>query len=129
MNPRFTPLRRAALLASFALALAIGTTQSAAAATAEDCQALLTQLGADTTAASPSFSNQKDVTGLVAKVDLASTELSLGDTDDAASKLGDYRTKLAALATAPKPKVEPTVAAGLEATSQQAVDCISSIAP
>jgi hypothetical protein len=53
------------------------------------------------------------VDGLVAKLDAASAKLAAGKNTDAVAKLVDFQTTLNALATAPKPKVDPVVAQAL----------------
>ena len=103
------------------------TAPRASAATVEECQQQLTALSGDTQAASGSFSNTKDVTGLVAKVDAAFMDLTAGKNADALLKLDDYEAKLIQLATAPKPKVDPAVAASLIAEAEAASTCITSI--
>jgi acyl-coenzyme A synthetase/AMP-(fatty) acid ligase len=68
------------LVAMLAAALAVGgiAVSTASAQTAEDCQALLTQLRADTVAAESSFTNEGDFTSAVAKLDAASAKLVEG---------------------------------------------------
>ena len=116
----------AALVAAFAFGgLAVGT--AAGAATAEDCQAQLATLRSDTAAAETSFTNANSVTGLVGKLDAASTKLADGKNADAVDKLGDFQTTLNALATAPKPKVDATTAQALTAEAQGVTDCVAAI--
>jgi hypothetical protein len=100
----------------------------ASAATVEECQLQLVALNDDTLAAAGSFSNTKDVTGLVGKVDAASMDLTAGKNADALLKLEDFEAKLTDLAAAPKPKVDPAAAAVLIAESEEAAACIGSIA-
>jgi hypothetical protein len=80
-----------------------------------------------TLAARASFTSQKDVGGLVAKVDAGSAKLAAGKNGDAVAKLVDFQTTLNALATAPKPKVDPAVAQALSAEAQGVVACINEI--
>lgn len=74
-----------------------------------------------------SFTNVQDVDRVDAKLDDASAKLAAGKNDDAARKLVDFQTKLTALATAPKPKVDPAVADALAAEAQGVIDCIEAI--
>jgi hypothetical protein len=93
----------------------------------EECQAKLATLRSDTVAAEGSFTNAKDFNGLVAKLDAASAKLPAGKRADAVEKLVDFQTTLNALATAAKPKVDPTVAATLSGEAQGVIDCINAI--
>ena len=116
----------AALVAALTFGgLAVGT--AAGAATAEDCQAQLATLSADTLAAETSFTNAKSVTSLTSKVDAASVKLAEGKNADAVQKLVDFQTTLGSLATAAKPKVEFGTAQTLTAEAQGVIDCINSI--
>jgi hypothetical protein len=81
----------------------------------------------DTLAAQASFTSQNDVGGPVAKVDAASAKLAVGKNTDAVAKLVDFQTTLNALATAPKPEVDPAVARALSAEAQGVVVCINEI--
>ena len=65
--------------------------------------------------------------GLLAKLDAASAKLAAGKTTDAVGKLVDFQTTLNALATAPKPKVDPAVAQALSADARGVVVCINEI--
>jgi hypothetical protein len=47
---------------------------------------------------------------------------------DAVQKLVDFEVSLTALSSAPKPKLEPAVAAELGAEAQGVVDCLVSLA-
>ena len=115
----------AVLAASLAfVGLAVGT---ASATTVEDCQAQLATLRADTVAAQSSFTNEKSVTGEVAKLDDASAKLAEGKNADAVQKLVDFQSTLTSLATAAKPKVDPTTAQTLDAEAQAVIDCINAI--
>jgi len=110
-------------------ALLTATAPSASATTIEECQAQLSTLRTSTVAANDSFTNpDKDWTGLLGKIDAASAELADGKNADALLKLDRYQAKLTELASAPKPKVDPAVAATLSAEAEQAAACISSIA-
>jgi hypothetical protein len=112
----------AALLAFGAIAAA-----PASATTVGECQAKLATLTSDTVAAQSSFTNQKDVTGLLGKLDAAAAKLSQGKNADAIQKLVDFQTTLNALASAAKPKVDAGVAQALSAEAQGVIDCISAI--
>jgi hypothetical protein len=79
-------------------------------------------------AAQASFTNQKDVEGLVAKVDAASAKLAAGKNTDAVAKLADFQTTLNTHAAAPKPKVDPAAAEALSAEAQDVIVCINELA-
>jgi hypothetical protein len=79
----------------------------------------------NTLVAQPSFTNQKDLSGLVAKLDAASAKLAAGKTTDAVAKLVDFQTTPNALVVAPKPKVDPPVAQALSAEGQGVIVCIN----
>jgi hypothetical protein len=100
---------------------------AASAATVDECQDQLMTLRDNTLAAQASFTNQKDVDGLVAKVEAASAKLAADKNTDAVAKLVDFQTTLNALAAAPKPKVDPAVAQALSAEAQGVIVCINEI--
>ena len=100
---------------------------TASAATTQECQAQLSQLRADTVAAQSSFVNAKDFNGAVGKLDAAAVKLGAGKNADAAAKLMDFQNLLTALATAPKPKVDPAVATTLHNEAEGVIDCINGI--
>jgi hypothetical protein len=112
-----------------AAALVVGgvAVETASAQTTEDCQALLTQLSADTVAAGTSFTNEKSVTSAATKLDTASAKLAEGKNADAVQKLVDFQTQLTALSTAAKPKLDPATAQALIAEAQGVIDCINAI--
>jgi anionic cell wall polymer biosynthesis LytR-Cps2A-Psr (LCP) family protein len=112
----------AALLAFSAVAVG-----SASASTVEECQDRLTTLRANTVAAETSFDNAKSFNNLVEKLDAAAAKLAEGKNADAVQKLVDFQTTLNALATAPKPKVDPAVAQSLVVDAQGVIDCINMI--
>jgi anionic cell wall polymer biosynthesis LytR-Cps2A-Psr (LCP) family protein len=112
----------AALLAFSAVAVG-----SASASTVEECRDKLTMLRANTVAAETSFANPKSFNNLVEKLDAAAAKLAEGKNADAVQKLVDFQTTLNALATAPKPKVDPAVAQSLIAAAQGVIDCINMI--
>jgi hypothetical protein len=117
------------LVAVLAATLAVGgvAVSTAAATTVEDCQSQLATLRADTVAAESSFTNEQSFTNAVAKLDDASAKLVEGKNADAVQKLVDYQTLLNALATAPKPKLDPATAQALIAEAQGVIDCINAI--
>jgi hypothetical protein len=98
---------------------------AASATTVDECQGQLMTLQQDTLAAHDSFTNGKDVDGLVAKVSAASEKLAAGKNTDAVAKLVDFQTTLNALATAPKSKVDPAAAHALSAEAEGIVVCIN----
>ena len=108
-------------------AAAVTGVSNANATTQSECQAQLAQLRADTLAAQSSFTNTKDFTGAVGKVDGAVRELDKGKYVDAVTKLGDFQKLLGQLAGADKPKLDPATAGALSAEAQGAIDCISAI--
>jgi hypothetical protein len=100
----------------------------ASATTVDECQGRLMTLRDNTLAAQASFTSQKDVEGLVAKVDAASAKLAAGKSTDAVAKLVDFQTTLHTLAAAPKPKVDPAAAEALSAEAQDVIVCINELA-
>jgi hypothetical protein len=110
--------RLLAVLAAF-VALSAVAVGSASATTLEECEAEL--------AAQASFTNPKDVDGLLGKLDAASAKLDQGKNADALAKLVDYQSTLNPLAGAAKPKVDPAVAQTLSADAQGVIDCINAI--
>jgi hypothetical protein len=100
---------------------------AASATTVDECQGQLLTLRDNTLAAQASFTNQKDVGGLLAKLDAASAKLAAGKNTDAVAKLVDFQTTLNTLAAAPKPKVDAAVAQALSAEAQGAIGCINEI--
>ena len=121
-----TAIRLTVVLAAL-LAFAAMAAAPASASTVEECQAKLATLRADTVAAGESITNAKDFNGSVTKLDAASAKLTAGKNADAVEKLVDFQTTLNALATAPKPKVDPTVAGTLSGEAQGVIDCINAI--
>jgi hypothetical protein len=120
---------RACLLSVAAAALVfVAGVGTASAATVEECQAQLATLRSDTVAAAPSFANPKDAAALVAKLDETAEKLAAGKNADAAAKLAEYQARLNALATAPKPKIDPALAQTLAAQAQGVAACIDAIA-
>jgi hypothetical protein len=100
---------------------------AASATTVDECQGQLMTLRDNTLAAPTSFTNQKEIRGLVAKVEDASAKLAAGKNTDAVAKLVDFQTTLNTLAAAPKPKVDPAVAQALSDDAQGVIVCINEI--
>lgn len=82
---------------------------------------------APTVAPETSFTDPKSLNNLIEKLDAASVKLTEGKNADAVEKLVDFQTTLNALATAPKPKVDPAVAQSLTTEAQGVIDCINVI--
>jgi hypothetical protein len=118
--------RLVAVLAALLSLTAVGA-GAASATTVDECQGQLMTLRDNTLAAQASFTNQKDMDGLVAKVEAASAKLAAGKNTDAVAKLVDFQTTLNTLATAPKPKVDPAIAQALSAEAQSVIVCINEI--
>jgi hypothetical protein len=106
------------------MAVAVG---SSAASTVDECTAQLSELRSHTLNAESAFANAKDFTGLVGKLDAASADLAAGKNADAVQKLADFEAKLGALATAPKPKVDPVIASALATETEAVIACIEAI--
>lgn len=119
--------RRIAASLAVLLALTLLSISPAIAQTASGCDALLAQLRTDTVAAEGSFTNAKDFTGAIAKLDAADVKLDVGKDADAAAKVEDFQARLISLATAPKPKLDPAVAEQLAAEAQGVVECIGAL--
>src|SRR5918995_4058749 len=83
--------RLLAVLAALLSLNAVGA-GAASATTVDECQGQLMTLRYDTLAAQTSFTSQKDVGGLVAKVNAASEKLAAGKNTDAVVKLIDFQT-------------------------------------
>jgi hypothetical protein len=109
------------------LSLAAVGVGAASATTVDECQGQLMTLRYNTLAAQASFTNQKDMDGLVAKVEAASAKLAAGKNTDAVAKLVGFQTTLNTLAAAPKPKVAPAVAQALSDEAQAVIVCINEI--
>src|SRR4051812_12432010 len=73
------------------------------------------------------FLGRRDPQRSATKLDVAALKLSQGKNADAAAKVADYQSLLTALSTAPKPKLDPSVADRLVAEAQGVVDCINAI--
>lgn len=121
-------LTRLIVVLAALLSLQVVAAGAASASTAGDCQAQLTTLRGNTVDAQTSFTSQKDLTGLVAKLDAATTKLAAGKNADAVAKLSDFQTTLTLLATAPKPKfVNLGVAEALSTEAQGVINCVNAI--
>jgi hypothetical protein len=118
--------RLLAVLAALLSLTAVGAS-AASATTVDECRGQLIMLQDNTRAAQASFTSQKDIDGLVAKVEDASAKLAAGKNTDAVAKLVDFQTTLNTLAAAPKPKVDPAVAQALSADAQGVIVCINEI--
>ena len=114
------------VLAALVSLTAVGA-GAASATTVDVCQGQLMMLRDNTLAAEASFTNQKDIGGLVTKLDAASAKLAAGKNTDAVAKLVDFQTTLNTLATDPKPKVDPAVAQELSDDAQGVIYCINEI--
>ena len=114
------------VLAALVSLTAVGA-GAASATTVDVCQGQLMMLRDNTLAAQASFTNQKDIGGLVTKLDAASAKLAAGKNTDAVAKLVDFQTTLNTLATDPKPKVDPAVAQALSDDAQGVIYCINEI--
>ena len=113
-------IRVVTIVSAMLSALLVYAGAPASAATTDECQSMLATLRADTLDAAGSFASVKDLERTVAKFDAAAAKLSEGKQLDAILKLEDVQTSLNALASASKPKLDPTVAASL-------IDCINTI--
>ena len=111
-------LTRLFIVLAAVFSLSAVTAGGASATTIDECQAQLASLRGHT---------QENVTGLVPKVDAAAAKLAAGKNADAVQKLTDFQATLNALATAPKPKVDPQVAQTLGSDAQGVIDCINAI--
>jgi hypothetical protein len=118
------PTRLLTILAA-CLAFSAVAVGSASASTVEECQSQLATLRANTVAAETSFANENSFNNAVAKLDAASAKLAEGKNADAVQKLVDFQATVSALATAPKPKLDPAVAQPLIAETQAVIDCIN----
>ena len=120
-------LARLSVVLAAVLALMAVAVGSGAASTVEDCTAQLAELRTNTVNGESAFANAKDFTGLVGKLDAASTDLAAGKNADAVQKLRDFQAKLDALTTAPKPKVDPVIASALTRETEAVIGCIEGI--
>ena len=93
----------------------------AQAETLNNCQAKIADLRASTLAAK-TFTNAKDQTGLVGKLDSASLKLTQGKTVDATSNLTSFRDKVSTLAV--QGKLGQEEADALIAGANDAIACV-----
>ena len=113
----------------FALALAAATPIATlvggpASAQSSDCLTQIANLrSAAETIAISGKNADKDRSGLVGKLDSASTELSKGKNLDAANKLGDFRVKVGQLAAAGR--ISAADAASLTSQADSAIACLN----
>jgi len=120
------------LLAGIALSLllVLMATAPAQAQTAEECQAEIAQARAlltDTTNPDyvDSFTNEKDRTGLIGKLDSASSKLSQGKTQDALANLISVRDKVGTLVA--QGKLDPADGEVLLAAVNEAIACVEGL--
>lgn len=111
--------------AAISLSMAALLATPAHATTAAECQELIADLRADTTAA-PSLT-VKARTSLVGKAEAAAAKLHAGKVADSIVKLTDYDTTLAALHDAAKPKVSDEDFLLLDADVDAALQCVENI--
>jgi hypothetical protein len=118
-----------AMAASLAVLPGCGGTEDAAASgqaiEVSACQDAIATLRAQTLVVR--FAQARDQTGLVGKLDEASTKLSLGKLGDAVLKLGDYRLKVETLIAQGKifSSLDGTVTPQMLVDgAQAAIDCI-----
>ena len=113
------------LLLGLTLSLLMWVSASPAQAeTAEECQAKIADLRASTLAAQ-SFTNDKDQTGLVGKLDSASAKLTQGKTADAINSLTNFRDKVSTLAV--QGKLGQEEADTLTAGANDAIACVETL--
>lgn len=111
-----------------ALLAITGVVTAANATTTEDCQAKIDALKVQTASAELFGQNaEMNRTGLLGKLDEATTKLAEGKLADAIQKLTDFRTTVEELNAAAKPKVNPDDAVALIAGADDAIACINSL--
>lgn len=120
------------LLAGVALSLllVLMATAPAQAQTADECQAEIAQARAlltDTTNPDyvDSFTNEKDRTGLIGKLDSATSKLSQGKTQDALANLISVREKVGTLVA--QGKLDPADGEVLLAEVNEAIACVEGL--
>ena len=113
------------LLLGLTLSLLMWVSASPAqAATVDECQAKIADLRASTLAAQ-TFTNNKDQTGLVGKLDSASAKLTQGKTADAINNLTNFRDKVSTLAV--QGKLGQEDADTLTAGANDAIACVETL--
>lgn len=117
-------MRRLTRLLLVVLAVALVAVPAASATTVEECQAEIAALRADT-ATVTTFTNERDRTGLLGKLDNASLALDKGKYAGAIQKLNDYRSKVETLGSTGKLGADD--AARLDAAAEDAIACIEAI--
>jgi len=119
------------LLVGLTLSLLLWVTASPAQAeTVEKCQAEIAQVNSllsdrDNPDYVDSFTNEKDRTGLIGKLDSASTKLSRGKTDDALVNLTSFRDKVSDLAA--QDKLDDADAEVLNREINDAIACVETL--
>ena len=122
-----TSLKLSLIVVGGALSAVLIPTGAASATTTQECETQLATLRTDTVAAQSSFSNQTSFTHEVGKLDATAAKLAEGKNADAVQKLADFQSTLNALATAPKPKVDPYTAETLGNEAQGVINCVNTI--
>jgi hypothetical protein len=121
-DPEGNVMRRKMLAAALLAATAGGVIATPAhATTVSECQLLIQSLEADT--------DEGGLFKLADKAGAAVSKLDQGKIDDALQKLHDYHATLEALRSAPKVKVDPDLAASLDAEVDSAIACVAGISP
>jgi hypothetical protein len=90
----------------------------------EGCQDKIADLRASTLAAQ-TFTNDKDQTGLIGKLDSASTKLEQGKTEDGIKNLTDFSDKVSTLAG--QGKLDQAEADALVVDANEAIACIMAL--
>ena len=115
-----------ALLALAAAPAVMMSPAPAIAQTQADCQAMIASLRGATAGVAISGKNaDKDRTGLLGKLDAASTELAKGKNSDAIQKLTDFRDKVGQLATAGR--ISSADASSLTEQANNAIACVNGL--
>ena len=94
--------------------------------TVQECEGQLQALQASTADAEAAFAPKSFANAQLKLVD-AADKLAEGKFAGAAAKVADYRALLTSLATAPKPKLDPSVAEGLIAQATSVEACLALI--
>ena len=96
----------------------------AQAETVDECQDKIAELR-DATAGAQTFTNEKDQTGLLGKLDSASAKLSQGKTEDALRNVIGFREKVSTLAA--QGKLDQAEADTLIAGANEAIACVEGL--
>lgn len=119
-------MERTSLLMTVMIAVAtLAPAVPAGATTITECQSAIAVLMTATDAATSL--SPKDESGLLSKAQNASLKLNQGKFRDALQKLEDYESALAALYTAPKPKISQDDYATLNSDSETALTCVQNL--